>query len=636
MANPAIVVDFVANTKDLARGFQDVSGRAGGFGSKLKGLGKTAAFAAGSAALGGLVATVKAGIGEYTQATKVTAQTAAAIKSTGGAAHVSVKSIKDLAGAIMSKSGIDDEAIQSGENLLLTFTRVRNEAGKGNDVFNQATRVMADMSTALGQDMKSSAIQLGKALNDPVKGITALRRVGVSFTAAQQAQIKALVASGDQMGAQKLILRELNKEFGGSAAAAGKTLPGQLKILNETFKNFAGELIAKMIPALTAVAGLMLKHKNVVIGVIAVVAALTVTTLAVTAATAAWNAIQLIAKGATAAWTAVQWLLNAALLANPIGLVIVAVVALVAAFVIAYKTSDTFRAIVQAAFGAVLNAAETVFNWIKGNWPLLLAIITGPMGLAVLAVVRNWDTIKGAVTAAINAVKSVVGAGWDAIRNASQNAWNAVSGFVKDAAAAVRSALSSLSSWISGFASGIWATVVSKVGGVFDRIGNAAHDAAQAVRDALNNLVDWFGGVIDRIGNAASRLANAIKAPINAVLRAWNSIQLQVPSIKIPSIKVGGHKIGGGSIGGFTVSFPNVGLLAKGGVVSTPTLAVVGEGAGREIVTPEALLRQIVGEGAAPQVRVFIGETELRGLVRTEVVDQETGIARALLAGAMR
>ena len=80
----------------------------------------------------------------------------------------------------MKKTGIDDEAIQSGENLLLTFTNIRNEAGKGNDVFNQATETMTDMSVALGQDMKSRRRQLGKALNDPIKGITALSRVGVS------------------------------------------------------------------------------------------------------------------------------------------------------------------------------------------------------------------------------------------------------------------------------------------------------------------------------------------------------------------------------------------------------------------------------------------------------------------------
>lgn len=97
---------------------------------------------------------------------------------------------------------------------------------------------------------------------------------------------------------------------------------------------------------------------------------------------------------ATTAQTAAQWALNAALNANPIALIVIAVVAFVAAVVLAYRKSETFRNIVQGAFRAVKNAAEFAFNWVKDNWPLLLAIITGPIGLAVLAIVKNWDTIK--------------------------------------------------------------------------------------------------------------------------------------------------------------------------------------------------------------------------------------------------
>jgi hypothetical protein len=155
---------------------------------------------------------------------KIGALTTQVIKTTGGAAQISAKQVGDLAGAIAAKTGIDDEAIQSGENLLLTFTNVQNKAGQGNDVFNQATKIMTDMSAALGGDASGSAIQLGKALNDPVKGVTALQKVGVSFTAAQKDQIKTLVKSGDTLGAQKIILGELNKEFGGAAEAAATPL----------------------------------------------------------------------------------------------------------------------------------------------------------------------------------------------------------------------------------------------------------------------------------------------------------------------------------------------------------------------------------------------------------------------------
>jgi len=243
----AIIVPIDADVSGLTR-------KLGSATSSLGGLGKMAGFVAGAAALGGLVATVKVGIDEFMGAEKVTAQTNAVLKSTGGVAKVTADQITDLAGSLMRKSGIDDEAIQSGQNLLLTFTQIRNETGKGNDIFNQATRAMTDLSVAMGQDMKSSAILVGKALNDPIKGVGALSKAGVQFTADQKETIKTMVESGNVMGAQKMILKELETQFGGSAEAAGKTLSGQLNILKQTFNNLAGELVSTFMPAVSRAA----------------------------------------------------------------------------------------------------------------------------------------------------------------------------------------------------------------------------------------------------------------------------------------------------------------------------------------------------------------------------------------------
>jgi hypothetical protein len=149
---------------------------------------------------------------------------------------------------------VDDEAIASSENLLLTFRDVRNEAGKGNDIFNQATAAILDMSVAMGTDLNSATIQVGKALNDPIRGITALTRVGVTFTDKQKDVIAHLVETGHKAEAQKLILEELRKEFEGSAKAAGSTLAGQLNKLTNAFDEAAGQMVSVFIPALTTVA----------------------------------------------------------------------------------------------------------------------------------------------------------------------------------------------------------------------------------------------------------------------------------------------------------------------------------------------------------------------------------------------
>jgi hypothetical protein len=217
-----------------------------------------AAIVGGAAALGGLVATMKIGVDEFMGAQKVLAQTGAVLKSTGGAANVTSKQITTMSESLMKLSGVDDEAIQSGQNLLLTFTKIRNETGKGNNIFDQATLAMTNLSVAMGKDLSSSAILVGKALNDPVKGVGALSRAGVQFTASQKDTIKALVDSGNVMGAQKMILKELEVQFGGSAKAAGQTLPGQLNILKETFRNVAADLVTMFIPFISRAANALL------------------------------------------------------------------------------------------------------------------------------------------------------------------------------------------------------------------------------------------------------------------------------------------------------------------------------------------------------------------------------------------
>lgn len=151
-----------------------------------------------------------------------------------------------------------------------------------------------------------------------------------------------------------------------------------------------------------------------------------------TAASIASRAAQMATAAATAVWTGAQWLLNAALTANPIGLVILAIAAFVGVIILAWKRSETFRAIVTAAFNGVKAAASAVWNWIKGNWPLLLAIITGPIGIAVRTVTKHWDTIKAKVREIPQAIKGAFSGAatmlTDAGRNIVQGLWNGISG----------------------------------------------------------------------------------------------------------------------------------------------------------------------------------------------------------------
>jgi len=206
-------------------------------------IGKVAATLAGGAFF-------QAVIRNTTESENALAQLNATIKSTGGAAGLSSDEMVAMAQGLQKVTTFGDDAIIASEALLATFTKI------GKDVFPTATETMLDMSTALKIDLKGAAIQLGKALNDPVNGISALSKAGVSFTEAQKDVIKSLVETGDVAGAQVMILQELQAEFGGSARAARDTFGGAVTALQNAFGDLLEGSGGNLNEAKTAVEGL--------------------------------------------------------------------------------------------------------------------------------------------------------------------------------------------------------------------------------------------------------------------------------------------------------------------------------------------------------------------------------------------
>ena len=219
----------------------------GGVGRSIAGV--TAAFAGAA----GLTSVVRTAFTEMAEANKVAAQTRAVLESTGRIAGVTAGHVDELANSLLRKTGIDDEAIKSSENLLLTFTNIRNVAGQNNDIFDQATVAALNLSTALGTDLRGATIQIGKALQDPIRGVTALRRAGVQLTKDQEAQIRTLVKTGRVMEAQKIILGELATQVGGAAEAAGDAQPWNR--LRETIRNVQADLARQLLPTIENVVG---------------------------------------------------------------------------------------------------------------------------------------------------------------------------------------------------------------------------------------------------------------------------------------------------------------------------------------------------------------------------------------------
>jgi acid phosphatase family membrane protein YuiD len=236
-----------------------LNGAFGGIVSRSAGI-----FAAGFAAIQS--AKVFGGfIKDAAESEKISRITANAIRATGGAAKITAGQVSALATSISNKTAIDDEQVQTAANMLLTFKNIRNESGKNNDIFNRATQAAADLSIQFG-GMDGASKQLGKALNDPIKGTTALAKAGVTFTEQQKKQIKTLTESGDVLGAQKIILKEIEGQVGGAAAAAAdpmerlKVVAGNLGeeiggVLLPGVNKFATFISDKAIPAISELFG---------------------------------------------------------------------------------------------------------------------------------------------------------------------------------------------------------------------------------------------------------------------------------------------------------------------------------------------------------------------------------------------
>lgn len=250
-------VKILGDSKGVEQAFKNVESKSGALSGTL---GKLGAAFAGAFAVDKVVGFVKGGIDALANMDRLISQTQAVVKSTGSAAKVTAKQVEELGNAIEKTTGVEAENVIQGQNMLLTFTNIRNGVGKGNDVFNQATKILVDMSVAMGSDTQSAAIQLGKALNDPIKGITALSKVGVTFDEGQKKQIETMVKMGDTAGAQKVILAELNKEFGGSAEAFGGSAAGKIAKFKNELGNLQENIASYVLPTLIGVTTWLTDH----------------------------------------------------------------------------------------------------------------------------------------------------------------------------------------------------------------------------------------------------------------------------------------------------------------------------------------------------------------------------------------
>jgi len=222
----------------------------------------------------------------YNEQVQAEAQVKQGLLSTGNAAGISFEKLKKAAEGLQKKTLFGDETIlQNATAQFLTFSNISG------DQLLKVQKTALDLTTRLygtaasGEALRSISIQLGKALDDPSKGLTALRRSGVSFSESEVTLIKHLQETNQLAKAQGYILEAVNKQYGGSAEAAAQTGAGRMIQLKNTFNDVResfGDLLnqiqEKFIPILMKLVNgfknlieWLTKHKNTVIATIKVI-----------------------------------------------------------------------------------------------------------------------------------------------------------------------------------------------------------------------------------------------------------------------------------------------------------------------------------------------------------------------------
>jgi hypothetical protein len=478
-----------------ASGFQRFRGHldslSGGLksaGSSMMGLGRTATFGMTAPIVGAFAGMISAA----QESAKITAITGQIIKQTGGAAKLTAEQVSRLSTSLSNKTGIDDEVIQKGQNVLLTFTKIHDEAGKGNDVFSRASMAMLDLGTVFGSS-DAAAMQLGKALNDPVKGITALGKAGVSFSVDQQVAIKTMMAHNDILGAQKIILGEVEAQVGGTAAASS-TAYDRMKV---SIGNLGETLGAVLLPWVEKVSAKVSEWA------------------------AKWDDLSpkmqkiiMIGAGVAAALGPVLAVVGAlvtaiGVLVSPIGLAVVAIAALAAGAVYAYTHFQSFR-----------NVVDGVVQWLRSNVPPAFEAVKNAITTAVTAIKRvwddNWQGIKTVTAAVFDAVKAVVSSAMGVIKGLISAAASAIKG---DWSGALEGIKAAFSSWKDGVVGVVRALGPLLLGAMRTAMEGLKSAIIAGTGIAVNFMKQLPGKLVSALGNLSGLLVNAGKQLLDGLVK---------------------------------------------------------------------------------------------------------------------
>ncbi len=509
---------------------------------------------AGAAVVAFGVSCVKA----FQESESMIAQTNAVIKSTGGVAGVTAKDVTSLASSLQKSTAFSDEQVRSAQNMALTFT------GIGKDIFPEVTATALDMATALnhgitpsGEEAADTMKLLGKALQDPDAGLGALKRVGVNVDELSAKFNDSMTIQEKQ----KLILKELGTEFGGSAASAAKTFQGRIQQLRNKFNDFQetiGKFIVKGLLALydfvnkriLPVFRFLGEHMDIVLPILIGLAV----------------AVSAVVIPSLILWTVAT--INAAIaqvaLYAPIIAIGLAITAVVAALVYAYTHWEGFRKVVDT----VIRAVTTVIKWAWENIirPIWTAIVWYITNILIPGFQLYWQIIQ----TVFNAIAAVVKWVWDTIL---KPIWDLIFWYVTailiPGFQQMWTIVGPIFGWIGDKVKAMWETAQPYI----QKLKDIWEEVRAAMETAWNWIRDNIGPIISGIMDTIKGVTDSVKNFVNALKGSGKETARNLPSDGNPN-----YNPQTGSSGH---------AVATGGFIKSRTVNLVGE-EGPELFMPQS------------------------------------------------
>ena len=465
---------------------------------------------------------------------------------------------------------MEDGKVQIGDTAVAVMD--------ANGNYRDLTDILKDVEKAtngMGDAERAAALST-TFTSDSIKGLNLIMNAGVDEAAKFEEELRNCDGTAAEMA------KTMQDNLGGDLTSLSSQFEGVQIALYEKFEPALRKGVEVLSELLKGVQ-FVIDHSSEFIAVLAAmgsgVAAYVAYTTALKVMQEGWMALEVVQKASAAA----QAVLNAVMAANPIGLLIAAITALVAAFTVLWNTNEGFRETVLQTWETiktgVSNAVTAVKEFLESAFEQIKTIITTVWENIKTFTVEIWEGLKAAVkgavenvknsiSATLEAIKTIVTTIWNAIKTATSAAWNAIKTATSTVWNGIKTTITTVVNAVKSFVSSAFNAVKTTVSNVFEGIKSKTVSTWNAIKEAIMKPI-----------NAAKE---AVKKAIDTMKSIISGARFEFPKIKLPHFSISGKfSLNPPEIPRFSVDWYKTGGVFDKGA----TIAGIGED-GAEAVVP--------------------------------------------------